>query len=58
MTKKEIREYCSRNNISQPKFSGKTKIMFVSPNLNYTHREMMKEVSHQIRYKCKEFKLK
>ena len=54
MTKNTIREYCSKNNISQPKFSGKTKTMFVSPNLSYTQREKMKEMSHQMRYNCRE----
>ena len=54
MTKNIIREYCLKSNISQPKFSGKTKTMFVSPNLSYTQREKMKEMSHRIGYKCRE----
>ena len=50
MTKNNIKEHCSKNNIAAPKFSGKTKTVHVS-SVNDDNKRVLSSMAKEMNYK-------
>jgi hypothetical protein len=53
MNKRIIRNFCRDNNLAQPRFSGHSKTMFVTSNVNYLQEQQLIEFSIRIGYSVK-----
>ncbi len=53
ITKNDLRNFCMDNNIFQPRFSGRKKIVYIDPNVTYTIQQNLHELCNKIGYKLK-----